>query len=104
MGVCLSVNVPARTSNKTRGLTLGRTKEPKRNRIKNETRAVPAATDRGAQQHGRPFRRIPDQYETIDEVTRELRKAGLESCQLLVGIDFTKSNEWTGERSFGGKH
>lgn len=30
------------------------------------------------------------------QVTAALREAGLESSNLIVGIDFTKSNEWTG--------
>lgn len=30
------------------------------------------------------------------QVTDALRKEGLESSNLIVGIDFTKSNEWTG--------
>lgn len=29
-----------------------------------------------------------------------LRNAGLESSNLIVGIDFTKSNQWTGAESF----
>ena len=35
------------------------------------------------------------------QVTRALRDAGLESSNLIVGIDFTKSNEWTGMLSSG---
>lgn len=30
------------------------------------------------------------------QVTSALAQAGLESSNLIVGIDFTKSNEWTG--------
>lgn len=30
------------------------------------------------------------------QVTEALSRAGLESSNLIVGIDFTKSNEWTG--------
>ncbi|RWW68075.1 hypothetical protein BHE74_00024435 [Ensete ventricosum] len=33
-------------------------------------------------------------------VTAALSRAGLESSNLIVGIDFTKSNEWTGPTSF----
>lgn len=34
------------------------------------------------------------------QVTAALREAGLESSNLILGIDFTKSNEWTGRVSF----
>ena len=33
---------------------------------------------------------------TYSQVTDALARAGLESSNLIVGIDFTKSNEWTG--------
>lgn len=46
------------------------------------------------------FGAIPDQYSTFEEVSTALRKAGLESSQLVVGVDFTKSNTWTGKQSF----
>uniref|UniRef100_A0A7N2LKQ2 RING-type domain-containing protein n=2 Tax=Quercus lobata TaxID=97700 RepID=A0A7N2LKQ2_QUELO len=36
-------------------------------------------------------------------VTAALRTAGLESSNLIVGIDFTKSNEWTGKTSFNNR-
>ncbi|CAL9051277.1 unnamed protein product [Musa banksii] len=46
---------------------------------------------------------IPDNYTSVDQVTAALREAGLESSNLILGIDFTKSNEWTGKLSFDGQ-
>ncbi|XP_023633289.1 E3 ubiquitin-protein ligase RGLG5 isoform X2 [Capsella rubella] len=46
------------------------------------------------------YSQIGDYYRSIDEVTAALSHAGLESSNLIVGIDVTKSNEWTGARSF----
>lgn len=46
---------------------------------------------------------ILDQYKSLPEVTQALRDAGLESSNLIVGVDFTRSNEWTGKEVFGGK-
>ncbi|XVF14848.1 hypothetical protein REPUB_Repub09cG0096500 [Reevesia pubescens] len=43
---------------------------------------------------------IPDNFSSLDQVISELREAGLESSNLILGIDFTKSNEWTGKYSF----
>ncbi|CAN1312894.1 E3 ubiquitin-protein ligase RGLG2 [Linum perenne] len=51
----------------------------------------------------RKYSRIADDYKTLDQVTAALGQAGLESSNLIVGIDFTKSNEWTGARSFNHK-
>jgi E3 ubiquitin-protein ligase RGLG len=46
---------------------------------------------------------IPDQYKSFDELTAALRRAGVEKSQLVVGVDFTASNETNGKRSFGGR-
>ncbi|XP_072963781.1 E3 ubiquitin-protein ligase RGLG2-like [Typha angustifolia] len=46
------------------------------------------------------YSRIDDNYRTLNQVTEALAQAGLESSNLIVGIDFTKSNEWTGKMSF----
>ncbi|XP_024383266.1 E3 ubiquitin-protein ligase RGLG3 [Physcomitrium patens] len=46
---------------------------------------------------------INDNYRSLEEVQRALKDNGLESSNLIVGIDFTKSNEWTGRVSFGGR-
>ncbi|KAB2000128.1 hypothetical protein ES319_D12G210400v1 [Gossypium barbadense] len=48
----------------------------------------------------RKFSKIDDNYNSLEQVTDALARAGLESSNLIVGIDFTKSNEWTGARSF----
>ncbi|KAK4479380.1 hypothetical protein RD792_014892 [Penstemon davidsonii] len=48
----------------------------------------------------RKYSKIDDNYNSLDQVTDALARAGLESSNLIVGIDFTKSNEWTGQRSF----
>lgn len=46
---------------------------------------------------------IDDNFSSLDEVISSLREAGLESSNLILGIDFTKSNEWTGKYSFNRK-
>ncbi|KAJ0988191.1 hypothetical protein J5N97_006547 [Dioscorea zingiberensis] len=48
----------------------------------------------------RKYSRIGDHYNSLSQVTDALAQAGLESSNLIVGIDFTKSNEWTGKSSF----
>ncbi|CAI6000326.1 unnamed protein product [Closterium sp. NIES-64] len=50
---------------------------------------------------------IPDSFQNIQQVGRrvqeKLREVGLESSNLIVAVDFTKSNEWTGKHTFGGR-
>ncbi|RHN74389.1 putative transcription factor C2H2 family [Medicago truncatula] len=46
---------------------------------------------------------IQDNFTTLEQVIVALRKEGLESSNLILGIDFTKSNEWTGQISFNKK-
>ncbi|XP_059318314.1 E3 ubiquitin-protein ligase RGLG4 isoform X3 [Lycium ferocissimum] len=46
---------------------------------------------------------IPDNFSSLDQVTVALRESGLESSNLIIGIDFTKSNEWTGKVSFNNR-
>ncbi|KAH6777202.1 Copine phospholipid-binding family [Perilla frutescens var. hirtella] len=55
------------------------------------------------QSFSRRFGRIGDNYRTLDQVREALAESGLESSNLIVGIDFTKSNEWTGRNSFDGR-
>jgi len=49
------------------------------------------------------FYKIGDNFRTMEEVQEALRRAGLESSNLIIGVDFTKSNEWTGKNTFGGR-
>mmetsp|Transcript_38718 Transcript_38718/g.97534 ORF Transcript_38718/g.97534 Transcript_38718/m.97534 type:complete len:320 (+) Transcript_38718:239-1198(+) len=48
----------------------------------------------------RNFQKIVDKYKTLEEVTEALRVAGLQNSNLILGIDFTKSNEYTGRTTF----
>ncbi|KAJ7514307.1 hypothetical protein O6H91_23G038200 [Diphasiastrum complanatum] len=48
------------------------------------------------------YSHISDQFTSVEQVQQALSRAGLESSNLIVGIDFTKSNEWTGKLSFNG--
>ncbi|XP_062105599.1 E3 ubiquitin-protein ligase RGLG2-like [Humulus lupulus] len=62
-----------------------------------------AAASAGVRRLDRRYSRIADNYNSLDEVSAALANAGLESSNLIVGIDFTKSNEWTGAKSFNRK-
>jgi len=44
-----------------------------------------------------------DVYKSVEEVQEALRKAGLESSNLIIGIDYTKSNTYTGKNTFGNR-
>jgi len=49
------------------------------------------------------FHTIKDDYKTYDEIHTALRGAGVETANLIVGIDATRSNLESGLKSFGGK-
>ncbi|KDP31456.1 hypothetical protein JCGZ_15336 [Jatropha curcas] len=51
-------------------------------------------------QHRQQSTYIADNFNSLDQVISALRDAGLESSNLILGIDFTKSNDWTGRHSF----
>lgn len=49
------------------------------------------------------FHAIKDKFTTVEEVSCAIKDAGLETSNLIIGIDFTASNEWQGRKSFGGR-
>lgn len=48
----------------------------------------------------RTFKPIPDRFTNLAQVQQAVRHAGLESSNLILGVDFTKSNTWTGRETF----
>lgn len=51
----------------------------------------------------RSFTVFRDHFRSYAEVTSAMRRAGLERMRLIVGIDFSASNEWQGRRTFKGE-
>ncbi|CAH0473663.1 unnamed protein product [Peronospora belbahrii] len=49
------------------------------------------------------FQSIPDKYNSVEEVQKALRQAGLQSSDLIIAVDFTESNLWKGEKTFEGR-
>lgn len=47
------------------------------------------------------FFAFEDHFQTFEEVTSACRRAGLEKCSLIIGVDFSASNEWQGRKTFG---
>ncbi|XP_064620517.1 uncharacterized protein LOC135483492 [Lineus longissimus] len=48
------------------------------------------------------FKAFEDHFETFQDVSRACKRAGLENVNLVIGVDFTASNEWQGRKTFGG--
>ena len=46
------------------------------------------------------FEAFCDRFNTFEYVSEALVQAGFCSCDVIIGIDFTASNEWQGKRSF----
>ncbi|GFS03195.1 teneurin-1 [Elysia marginata] len=57
-----------------------------------------------AQSGSRTFYSFEDRFCNFEDVARACRKAGLETCGLIVGVDFSASNEWQGRKTFSGQN
>lgn len=49
------------------------------------------------------FEAIKDEFKTLGDIQSALKSKGLETSQLIIGIDFTRSNEYNGQKSNGGR-
>ena len=57
----------------------------------------------GVTNRSNTFAEIEDRFTSMAEITKAMRVNGLEKANLVIGIDFTASNEWQGRKSFGGR-
>ena len=62
----------------------------------NNTRQQPQTGN----QVSKNYKYFKDRFTSYSDLEKALRNAGLESSNLIVGIDFTRSNEWTGGLPF----
>ena len=46
------------------------------------------------------FEAFSEHFHNLDELSYACRRAGLEHSNLIIGVDFTASNEWQGRKSF----
>lgn len=46
------------------------------------------------------FEAIEDKFDSFEELSKAIKKAGLECSNLIIGVDFTASNEWQGRKTF----
>ena len=51
-------------------------------------------------EHKVNYKNIGDNFTSYLQLEEALREAGVEACQLIVGVDFTKWNTWQGKGSF----
>ncbi|KAL1444146.1 hypothetical protein MTO96_030026 [Rhipicephalus appendiculatus] len=49
------------------------------------------------------FAAFRDRFSTFSEVSTAMRRAGLPDIHVIVGVDFSASNEWQGRRTFRGE-
>lgn len=56
----------------------------------------------GITDQNRDFEKIADKFQTIEEVSNAVKNAGVDSSNLIFGIDFTKSNLYSGRFTFDG--
>ena len=47
--------------------------------------------------------RTADRYESLEEVQEALRRVRMTSCNLIIGIDYSQSNIWSGVATCGGR-
>ena len=63
---------------------------------------APNMAEGGGRLTSASFRRIADSFTSLADVTAALRRAGVESSNLVVAVDFTTSNKSQGRVTFEG--
>jgi len=81
----------------------GQSSKDKHTHHHNTFNNIAQPTPRGNEPKPFSFFTIKDKYQTLEEVQQALRTAGLESSNLIIGIDYTKSNTWNGKNTFRGQ-
>ena len=47
------------------------------------------------------FEAFTEHFKSLEDISEACKTVGVERCNLIIGIDFSASNEWQGRKSFG---
>eukprot|EP01026_Neomeris_dumetosa_P068695 TRINITY_DN6741_c0_g2_i1.p1 TRINITY_DN6741_c0_g2~~TRINITY_DN6741_c0_g2_i1.p1 ORF type:complete len:470 (-),score=61.00 TRINITY_DN6741_c0_g2_i1:234-1643(-) len=74
------------------------------NQLSQVTAAIDAFGSIGTTGTTNTIPRSNHRFQSLSQIQQELIQIGMDNLNMVIGVDFTKSNAWTGKHSFGGQN